>query len=238
MQNYLFEQPPDEVRVPNLIGLSENQARDAVVDAGLRVGDVSFEPSEDTEQDRVIEQDPNRDEFVEDDTAVDFVVSSGKPMVSVPSLVGQQRDAARSALTGAGLRYVGEERESDEPLGQVLETDPAAGESVPEGTQVRVFFSDGPEQVPDVVGMTEQQATRTLRDAGFEVFTTTTTETTEPRGTVVRQNPPAGSEQPEGTSITIEVSAFEPEPTPTETPTETPPTEPTSSPTAATSPEG
>ena len=47
MQNYLFEQPPDEVRVPNLIGLSENQARNAVVDAGLRVGDVSYEPSED-----------------------------------------------------------------------------------------------------------------------------------------------------------------------------------------------
>ena len=115
MQNYLFEQPPDEVRVPNLIGLSENQARDAVVDAGLRVGDVSYEPSEDAEQDRVIEQDPNRDEFVEDASAVDFVVSSGKPMVSVPSVVGQQRDAARSALTGAGLRFVGEERESDEP---------------------------------------------------------------------------------------------------------------------------
>ncbi len=106
----------------------------------------------------------------------------------------------------------------------MLETDPAAGESVPEGTQVRVFFSDGPEQVPDVVGMTEQQATRTLRDAGFEVFTTTTTQTTEPKGTVVRQNPPAGAEQPEGTSITIEVSDFEPEPTPTESPTEPPPT--------------
>ncbi len=236
MQNYLFEQPPDEVRVPNLIGLSENQARDAVVDAGLRVGDVSYEPSDDAEQDRVIEQDPNRDEFVEDASAVDFVVSSGKPMVSVPSVVGQQRDAARSALEGAGLRFVGEERESDEPAGQVLETDPAAGESVPEGTEVRVFFSDGPEQVPDVVGMTEQQATRALRDAGFEVFTTTTTETTERRGTVVRQNPPAGSEQPEGSSITIEVSAFEPEPTPSETPTETPPTEPTESATPGASP--
>jgi serine/threonine-protein kinase len=58
------------------------------------------------------------------------------------------------------------------------------------------------------------------------VFVTTTTDTSEPRGTVVRQNPPAGSTAEEGTSITIEVSAFEEEePTPTPTPSPTTPTE-------------
>ena len=219
MQNYLFEQPPDEVRVPNLIGLSEKQARDAVVDAGLRVGDVSYEPSEDAEQDRVIEQEPNRDEFVEDGTAVDFVVSSGKPMVSVPSVVGQQRDAARSATDRRrDCATSARSASPTSPQGQVLETDPAAGESVPEGTPgARVLLRRA--RAGARRGGADRAAGRvaTLRDAGFEVFTTTTTETTEPKGTVVRQNPPAGSEWPEGTSITIEVSAFEPEPTPTET---------------------
>jgi serine/threonine protein kinase/beta-lactam-binding protein with PASTA domain len=227
MQNYLFEQPPDEVRVPSLIGLTEQEARDAVLDAGLIVGDVSFEPSDDAKEDEVISQQPDRDSFVEPDAEVDFVVSSGKPMVAVPSVVGQQREAARGALTSANLRVKMQQRESDEPAGQVLETKPAAGEEVPEGTVVTLFFSDGPEEVPDVVGMTEQAATRALRDAGFEVFTTTTTDTTEPEGTVVRQSPSAGQPEPEGTAITIEVSAYVPPPT--EPPTESP-TDPTESP--------
>ena len=87
---------PPTSRCPNLIGLSEQQARNEVADAGLRVGDVSYEASEDAEKDRVIEQEPNRDEFVEDGTSVDFVVSSGKPMVTVPSVLGQPTEAARA----------------------------------------------------------------------------------------------------------------------------------------------
>jgi beta-lactam-binding protein with PASTA domain len=238
----LFEEPPaEDVRVPNLIGLSEQQALNAIAEAELERGDVNYEPSDDTDRDRVIEQEPNRDEFVAEGTPVDIVVSTGAPMVTVPSVVGQDLDTARSNLEGAGLRVTERERDSDEPQGQVLETNPAAGESVPEGTPVTVFFSDGPEEVPDVVGRQRREAERILREAGFEVFVTTTTDTTEPRGTVVRQNPPAGSTAEEGTSITIEVSAFEeeePTPTPTPTtPTEVPTVTPSVTPTPLESPD-
>jgi len=224
-------QPPNDTRVPDLIGLSETQARNAIGDAGLVVGNVDREPSEDVELDRVLEQEPNRDEFVEPGSEVDFVVSMGRPEVAVPSVVGQQREAARAALEAAGLRVRPQEVESDEAAGQVLETNPAAGKSVQRGATVTMVFSDGPEQVPDVVGLTEQQATNALREAGFKVFVTRTPDTTEPRGTVIRQNPAAGSSEPEGSSITIEVSSFEkPEPTPTPTPTPSP-TTPTEIPT-------
>ena len=234
-----FEQPVDEVQVPDLIGLSEERARNTIADAGLSVGDVSYEASDDASRDRVIEQDPNRDAFVEDGAPVDFVVSSGKPMVSVPSVVGQQREAARAALEAVGLSVTPQERESDEPAGQVLETTPPSGQNVPEGTTVTMIYSDGPEQVPDVVGMTQQGAERALRAAGFEVFVTRTSATSEPRGTVIRQNPAAGATEPEGSSITIEVSTFEePEPTPTEeSPSETPSSSPSPSPTPTEPPE-
>jgi len=224
------QQPTNDTRVPNLIGQSETQARKAIGDAGLVVGNVDRESSDDVELDRVISQEPNRDEFVAGGSEVDFVVSTGRPEVAVPSVVGQQREAARAVLEGAGLKVAPQERESDQPAGQVLETDPAAGENVQDGATVTMFFSDGPEQVPDVVGMTEQQATSTLRNARFDVVVFRTTDTTEPKGTVIRQNPAAGSAQPEGTSISIEVSDYE-EPKPTPTPTPTVPTEvPTVSP--------
>ncbi|MGI8644761.1 MAG: Stk1 family PASTA domain-containing Ser/Thr kinase [Nocardioides sp.] len=228
----MFEpEPTANTRVPNLIGLSENQARNAVVDADLTVGDVSYEASEDADQDRVIQQEPNRDEYVEASDTVDFVVSSGRPMVTVPSVLGQQREAARAALIGAGLRVTPQETESDEPAGQVLETTPAAGETVQEGTAVTMVYSDGPEQVPDVVGMTQARAEQVLRAANFEVFVTQDNASTEPKGTVIRQNPPAGADEPAGTAITIVVSTFEePEPSPTPTPSEPPSETPSETP--------
>ena len=59
--------------------------------------------------------------------------------------------------------------------------------------------------VPDVVGTTSSQATETLRDAGFEVNLVSVPSDRAP-GTVVAQSPPAASEQPEGTTIRLNVA--------------------------------
>ena len=59
--------------------------------------------------------------------------------------------------------------------------------------------------VPDVVGTTSSQATETLRDAGFEVNLVSVPSERAP-GTVVAQSPAAGSEQPKGTSIRLNVA--------------------------------
>ncbi|MFC6286995.1 Stk1 family PASTA domain-containing Ser/Thr kinase [Nocardioides sp. GCM10027113] len=233
--NQLFEEVPDDVRMPNLIGLSEADARAEIGDAGLGVGEVTYRPDSDAKKDEVLEQDPNRDQFVPPGTEVDLVVSSGKPVVEVPFVIGQQRSEARATLADRGLRVKFEERESDEPAGQVLQTDPAPGESVPEGSTVTVIYSDGPEEVPDVVGLQRQEAEQTLRDAGFEPRVVETTDTDEPKGTVVDQSPQGGEEAGEGSTVTIVVSAVEDEeepseePSPTEDPTDGP-TVPTDSP--------
>jgi eukaryotic-like serine/threonine-protein kinase len=103
-----------------------------------------------------------------------------------------------------------------------------------------VLFSDGPEKVPDVVGMTQEEAEQALKQAGFKAFVTTSDDTEEPKGTVIEQNPDGGEERPAGDSVTIVVSSFE-EPTetpstalPTESPTITPP--PTGTPSGEVSP--
>jgi beta-lactam-binding protein with PASTA domain len=153
-------------------------------------------------------------------------------MTSVPNVVGQDRSAARASMESANLVAAFVEKESDAPKGQVIETDPAADEQVPEGTKVTLYFSDGPEKVPDVVGMTEDEAVQALKQAGFKAFVTTSNDTEEPKGTVINQNPEGGSEQPEGTSVTIVVSSFEePTETPTPTPSDTPTVLPTDTPT-------
>jgi serine/threonine-protein kinase len=238
----MFESAPDQVQVPNLIGLTEQRARAEIGDAGLRVGRVDFQADPEVARDRVISQDPNRDQFVTPGTPVDFVVSTGKPLVTVPSVVGQNRGDAEAALEAAKLRVTVARRDSDAPAGQVVETDPPGGTSVPEGSAVTVYFSDGPEEVPNVVGLQQREAEEAVRAAGFEPKVLENAATTEPKGTVIDQSPSAGDPAAEGATVTIVVSSFEepsesPSPSPTQSPeTESPspsPTLPTESPGAA-----
>ena len=128
-----------------------------------------------------------------------------------------------------GFRVSLEQRESDEPKDDVVAMDPTPGSQVADGFTVTLFFSDGPESVPDVVGKTEDQARRLIRDAGFEVSVVRDSTTKAKKGTVLDQSPQAGSKEDKGRTVTIVVSSFEPPPsaTPTPTPTPTPSPSPT-----------
>ena len=148
------------------------------------------------QRNRVISQDPNSDQFVAPGTEIDFVVSEGKPQVEVPFVVGQKRDAARDALDERGLEAKFQERDSDEPAGQVLGTDPAGGADGPRGCpSSRSSTPTGPRTswtswaCPAGGGREE-----TLREAGFVPDVVESGETTKPKGTVIQQSPPSGGE--------------------------------------------
>ncbi|KRE94180.1 protein kinase [Nocardioides sp. Soil774] len=230
LNNMLFDDAPQREAVPNVVGLTEQQARLAIADAGLRVGQVGRDTSDTVEADKVISQDPNRDVFVDPGTSVDFVLSVGKPEVEVPYVVGTLRKDAREAMLAQDLKVRFQEEDSDEPRFQVLSTTPPAGTPVGEGTTITIVFSDGPEKVPDVRGLKQGAAERAIREAGFVPDVRTDATSTEPKGTVVDQIPVGGTAD-QGSTVTIFVSAYE-EPVPTETPTETPTTPaPTETPT-------
>ncbi|NYG54189.1 Stk1 family PASTA domain-containing Ser/Thr kinase [Nocardioides perillae] len=226
----LVESPPEQVQVPNLVGLTEGRAEALIVEAGLVAGQPDFATDPNVPEGQVISQDPNRDTFVDPGTTVTFVVSSGRPTLAVPSVTGLQRVDARAQLEAAGLRVRLREEDSDEDQGRVTRTDPAAGTTVPEGSTVTVFYSDGPEEVPDVVGRQEDRARSILEDAGFRVEVVFSNDTDQPSGTVIGQNPDGGETADQGDVVTLVVSNLEePTPTPTPTPTESP--SPTESPT-------
>ncbi|GAB6984431.1 Stk1 family PASTA domain-containing Ser/Thr kinase [Nocardioides pyridinolyticus] len=225
----LFESAPEEVAVPSVVDRNENQARRLIGEAGLAVGAIDRENSETVEAGRVIRQDPGADEFVAPDSQVDLVISLGRPEVQVPDVIGDFREDAQDQLEEAGLRVRFEEEDSDEDEGRVLRTDPSQGQTVADGTTVTVFYSDGPEEIPNVVGMVEPEAKNTLRNAGFKVETIENPNSTEPAGTVISQSPRGGTRADQGTTVTLVVSSFV---EPTESPTE--PTEPTGSPTETT----
>jgi serine/threonine-protein kinase len=81
---------------------------------------------------------------------------------------------------------------------------------VADGTKVTLFWSDGPEQVPSVVGKTEDAARKLIEDAGFKVSRVTDSSTKSKKGTVLQQSPSAGQTLDKGSTVTIVVSTYEP----------------------------
>jgi serine/threonine-protein kinase len=228
----LFESAPDQVQVPNLIGLTEDQARAKIGDAGLTVDEPpDFQPDQTAPNNTVLDQDPNRDQYVDPGTAVHLTISSGKPKVDVPFLVGATQTEARTKLRNAKLVPKFDPVESDLPKGQVIKTEPEGGTEVDQQTEVTVTISKGPHEVPDVVGLNRSDAIKQIVDAGFTYDIRSDPKSTEPRGTVTDQLPPGGQPQPQGTLITLFVSFYEPPPPPPPTPTETPTGLPTGLPT-------
>jgi serine/threonine-protein kinase len=228
----MFASPSDQVQVPRLAGLTADQARAKLADAGLVAGKPDYAFSNNVEGNHVISQDPPADEFVDKGSTVTFVLSRGEHPTKVPYVIGQTRQEAKAELENAHLKPVFQPVESDQPKGTVVETDPVAGEQVPRDSSVSVSVSRGPQEVPNVVGMTQQQAEQALRQRGFVPQVSPDNSSTEPKGTVTGQTPAANTPLQQGATVFITVSTFEP----TSPPTTPPTTEPTTPPTSPTTP--
>ncbi|HET6165310.1 MAG TPA: Stk1 family PASTA domain-containing Ser/Thr kinase [Marmoricola sp.] len=213
----------DDVPVPTVVGMTQEQATKTIEAADLVVGNVTQQASDSIEKGRVISQSPDADASTAPGSAVDFVVSSGKPAVQIPDVVGDNKDSAKDQLVALGLQVKFKAADSDENKDDVISVDPDVGSMVAANSVVTLTFSKGPKDIPNVVGKTEAQATQILKDAGFEVSSLPDSASTEPKGTVTQQSPPAGQPLNSGSTVTILVSTYEaPPPSPTETPTGTP----------------
>jgi eukaryotic-like serine/threonine-protein kinase len=213
---------PGEATVPQLAGEPRRQAEEQLRDAG-------FEPrvqrsfSDTVPRGRVIATTPPGGTTIEVGSTVILDVSRGREQVEVPDVVGQSENNARSAIEGAGLR-VGEvtEEASDEEPGTVIEQSPASGEEVARGEPVDLVIAQAV-PVPDVVDSTEEEATTTLEEAGFEVRVREQAVTDEAEnGVVLDQSPAPDEERRQGSRVTIVVGRLDAAATPTPTPTATP----------------
>jgi serine/threonine-protein kinase len=194
------------VRVPYVVGLQQAQAVNIITEEGL-VPQVRRVANSDVAEGVVFNQNPSEGVGVEKESRVLLDVSSGKPQVSIPSVVGQTRDSAVAELTDAGLDARVEEVNSDKEAGTVTAQEPAAGRVVIEGTQVRINVSVGPRPVTvlNVVGLPFDQARTELQSAGFAVRRVNVSSDLA-EGIVVEQNPTGGSSGERGETVTLSVS--------------------------------
>jgi len=204
----LFESTP-KVVVPEVVGMTENEAVDALTAVELTVGPIertfSDEPSG-----TVLSQSPEPGVELEVAGEVKLTVSKGKELFGVPDFVGMTESDALQALRDAGLELDTIKREFNKgvPDGQVFKQDPVAGANVPAGSLVTIFVSKGTElaKVPDVVGQKQGEAKTALEKAGFSVKVVDEASDTVATGLVIRQSPDGGVSIDAGSQVTIVIS--------------------------------
>ena len=201
---------PETVPVPaNLVGMTEQEARAALQAAGLTVGTVNQEETDDAEPGEVLATDPASGEEVAVGSAVNLAVAVASDTVTVPSVLGRPVDDARAAIEAAGLSFGNVTREaSDQPADTVLQTDPSGGTEVARGSTVNVVISSGPAnvQVPNLVGQTSDEAQTALDQAGLAASAVPDVTCDDPVGTVTGQSPSAGTQVAPGTTVEISVA--------------------------------
>lgn len=196
------------VLVPYVIGAAEADAIAALEGRELTVT-VVYKDSNTFAHGLVMSQSVEAKKKVSAGTAITITVSKGAASFNVPSVVGKNEATAKSLLNGKGLKVsVTYAKDSSVPEGNVISQAPASG-SVKAGDTVTITVSSGKPSrvVEDVVGKTQSEAEKKLKEQKFSVAATYGGySATVPYGSVLSQNPAAGTSQIEGSVITLILS--------------------------------
>jgi serine/threonine-protein kinase len=196
--------------VPNVVGTNFTQAQTTLETAGFM---VDRQDADEPQQvpDLVVGQDPEEGRKVPKGGTITLQVS--KATITMPNVVGQNRAQATQTLANSNLTGNFVDEDSDQPVGTVLRTDPAAGGAVnklPQGGPVSVTVVVAREPavpVPDVTTQDPAAAAATLTAAGFQVTPVNTPSDTVPVGAVIGTDPGVGTPLPRGSAVNLLVSS-------------------------------
>ena len=204
---------PNEVKLPNLVNKTEEEAEQILKELKLKLVVKSEEYDENIEKGKIISQDPTYQEnyTIKEHSEISVIISKGTEKVDIPNVVGKTRQEAEKALKDAGLvPEIIEENDEKVEAGIVLSQDPEDGENVNKGSKVKLVVSKGSAivkvEVPSLIGKNEQEAKALLEEAGLKANIINDEDDSKNDGVVLRQSKEAGTQVQEGTTITITVN--------------------------------
>ena len=208
-------------RVPDLTGISLEDAASRGGDSGYSVVVAGRDFSDDVEAGEVIYQDPPPDMYLPSGDTVRVLVSLGSAQEVVPDVTGLELELARQVFAGMRLPVAGIRREASDvhPQGTVIRTEPAAGAALGEDASITLVLSRGGSRLtmPSVSGLSLAEA----RDS-LEVYSLTVGEVRTPgegeaaaaegsRVVVVEQDPRPGWLVPAGSAVNLTLGQRAPE---------------------------
>ena len=204
--------------VPNVLNQTQEQAVQAIKDAGLEpeIGTPSF--SDTVEKGLVMDQSPDGNKEAKEGDKVTIIVSKGKEekKVEVPKITDMTQEEAEAALKEKGLVGKATVEENDAEEGTVFAQSPNAGDEVDEGSEVEYKVSGGPDtvNVPGVLGKDKDTAANELSSAGFRVAYAEDYSDEYAAGKVMKQDVTGSAKK--GTTVTLTISLGEKEEEPSD----------------------
>ena len=190
--------------VPDLTGMTESDAINAIRQAGFELDNISREYNKNVAEGNVISQDPAAGVMAKTGATIAITVSRGTELRKVPDVVGKTQSEADAALKAEGFDVkTTEEFSTTVAKGVVISQSPGGGVSIDVGASVSIVVSKGEEiiKVPPVIGETEAEAIQILEDAGFSVLVNY--QISPDDGLVLTQNPVPDSDGKPGDKVTI-----------------------------------
>ena len=202
----------EEVQMPDVAGMSLTRAKEMLSGLGLDY-EVAYEESSEYEEDIIIGSNIKAGRQIEAGTVVKLTVSAGAQGVNMPDVGGKSLAEATALLEKEGFQVSKNEASSNTvDKGCVISQTPAAGEKAPRGTTVTLQISTGPDSskvsVPNVMNMSEMDATVTLTEVGLAVGTVEEINNEDPTtiGLVCYQSYSVGDFVDPGTKVDLKVS--------------------------------
>jgi serine/threonine protein kinase len=168
---WVFNQAPvqhladNAAKVPTVAGLTVNEATTRLSDVSLKPTFVD-EPSATVSDGKVIDTNPSAGVIANKGDSITVYVSSGPRAIPVPDVTGQSVTDAENAIKAAGLSpgKITQQNSPTVPANVVLSTSPAKATTAHQGDTVNFVVSNGQVTLPDLTGMSVQQATATLQN--------------------------------------------------------------------------
>lgn len=194
-------------RVPNVVGLRTSTAVQRLGQRGYPAI-VNGRVSSGARLGTVLAQFPAPRTELKRGGQVTITVARGPSTIEVPNVVGLSDAQAFTRLQAVGLKGRAVPLASSQPKGRVLKQTPPGGTEIKKGSTVALSVSNGPSlvPVPAVEGQTQAQATGALSRLGFKIAVTSVA-ATQPKGTVVSQQPAGGTRAPKGSIVGLNVSS-------------------------------
>lgn len=196
--------------VPRVLDEDGGEARTRLESQGFKARIDGDEPHPRTPKGAVVWQDPAPGTILPAGSTVHLTTSSGPASVPVPDVIAFDAALARRVLLAAGFNVAGVDSipANSEP-GTVVATRPASGIVRDAGAGVGLVLSGGPAEisVPDLFGMTKDQAMERLNQSGLtQIEIQNRIVTTGPPGRVVEQRPASGNLVRRGTRVILFLS--------------------------------
>lgn len=202
----------EQVEMIRVVGMDVDEAKRALLGIGL-TPEIQYEVSTSYKAGTVLRASIQEGIMVDKDSNVVLTVAQETEGITVPSVTGKSQAEATSILEKEGFVVNAvESNDASVESGYVISQSPEAQTTAPEGSSIIIRVSQGSDEnkvrVPNVIGMTEMDATALLTENGLEVGTVTEEQNDDPALTdkVCYQSYSMGSYVEKGTTVDLRIS--------------------------------